>query len=203
MNAETLTPLLPLAVAFIGGYSLGAVPFGLLLTRIAGLGDIRAMGSGNIGATNVLRTGRKGIAAATLLLDGAKGAAAVLIAAQFSATAGLVAGVGAVIGHIFPLWLRFKGGKSVATTFGVMLAICWPAGLAALLTWAGVAALFRYSSLAALLSMASLPLWTILFSGPRPAQLAGALALLVIVMHHANIRRLLKGEEPKIGAHKA
>jgi glycerol-3-phosphate acyltransferase PlsY len=202
MNAETLASLLPPAVAFLGGYSLGAVPFGLLLTRIAGLGDIRAIGSGNIGATNVLRTGRKGIAAATLLLDGAKGAAAVLIAAQFSATAGLVAGVGAVIGHIFPLWLRFKGGKGVATTFGVMLAICWPAGLAALLTWAGAAALFRYSSLAALISMASLPLWTMLFSGARPALLAGALALLVIIMHHANIRRLLNGEEPKIGAHK-
>jgi glycerol-3-phosphate acyltransferase PlsY len=188
--------------ALLGGYLLGSIPFGLLLTRAAGLGDIRDVGSGNIGATNVLRTGRKGIAAATLLLDAAKGVAAVFLAARFGDVAALAAGAGAVLGHVFPVWLGFRGGKGVATTYGVMIAACWPAAVVALLVWAAVAALSRYSSLAALISMASLPALAWMFSGPVLSMVAAALALLVIARHGANIVRLWQGTEPRIGRRK-
>ena len=184
--------------AAAAGYLLGSIPFGLVLTRAAGLGDIRRLGSGNIGATNVLRTGSKALAAATVVLDGGKGAVAVLALAPWDA--GLVAGFAAVIGHNFPVWLRFRGGKGVATTLGVLLAVAWPVGLLACLTWLAVAALFRYSSLAALVAIMATPFtmqW--LADGPRIG-LAAALTVLAIVRHQANIRRLLKGEESKIGA---
>lgn len=189
-----------LALAAMGGYLLGSVPFGLVLTKLAGLGDIRAIGSGNIGATNVLRTGRKGLAAATLILDGAKGAAAALIALALAGReAALVAGLFAVFGHNFPVWLRFKGGKGVATTLGTLIALAWPVGLAACLTWIAVAALFRISSLAALAALGLAPLYAYAL-GDRPAAvLALALGALGFIRHHQNIRRLLKGEEPRIG----
>jgi glycerol-3-phosphate acyltransferase PlsY len=199
--------------AFAGGYLLGSIPFGLLLTRGAGVGDIRNIGSGNIGATNVLRTGRKGLAAATLLLDGAKGAVAVLIAGNWGPDMALLAGLGAVIGHLFPAWLRFKGGKGVATALGVLIAIDWHVGLAACATWLIVAAIFRFSSLAALLAVAAAPFYAwylpLLWAPPnvmggdlQEAELAAVVALLVWVKHHTNIRRLLRGEEPRIGAAK-
>ena len=186
--------------AAAAGYLLGSIPFGLVLTRAAGLGDIRRLGSGNIGATNVLRTGNKALAAATVVLDGGKGAVAALALAPWDAGLGLIAGFAAVIGHDFPVWLRFRGGKGVATTLGVLLAVAWPVGLLACLTWLVVAALFRYSSLAALVAIMAAPFtmqW--LADGPRTG-LAAALAVLAIVRHQANIRRLLKREESKIGA---
>lgn len=191
---------MPDLVALLFGYLLGSVPFGLLLTRAAGLGDIRAIGSGNIGATNVLRTGRRGLAALTLVLDGGKGAAATLLALRCGGEVpGLLAGFAAVIGHDFPVWLRCKGGKGVATTLGVLVAACFPAGLAACATWLVVAAVFRYSSLAALAALALSPVYAlVLGDGPR-AILAAALAVLGFVRHEANIRRLIKGEEPRIG----
>lgn len=185
------------------GYLLGAIPFGLLLTRAAGLGDIRAIGSGNIGATNVLRTGRKGLAAATLLLDALKGAAAVGVAAwQSGAEAALWAGLGAMLGHLFPVWLGFKGGKGVATAYGVLFAAAWPVGLASGATWLVVAALARRSSLASLTAMALAPAFALVLANPGVVKLALAIAVLVFVRHHANIRRLLAGTEPRIG-HKA
>jgi glycerol-3-phosphate acyltransferase PlsY len=195
----------PFLAAAVAGYLIGSIPFGLLLTRLAGLGDIRAIGSGNIGATNVLRTGNKALAALTLLLDGGKGAVAVLLAGRMGPDMAVLAGGGAVVGHLFPVWLRFKGGKGVATGLGVLLAIAFPAGLAACATWLVVAAVFRYSSLAALVSFALSPLyaWQLDFwhsGGPQRAQLAGFIAVLVLLRHHANIRRLLKGEEPRIGS---
>lgn len=186
--------------ALFGGYLLGSIPFGLLLARLGGLGDIRKVGSGNIGTTNVLRAGRKDLAAATLLLDGGKGAAAVLLAGFWGPDAQLVAAFGAVLGHLFPVWLRFKGGKGVATTLGVLLAIAWPVGLAACATWLLVAAVFRYSSLAALISVAASPLYVWLFTRDlQVVELAAILALLIWARHHANIRRLFAGQEPKIG----
>ena len=187
-------------LAAAAGYLLGSIPFGLVLTCAAGLGDIRRLGSGNIGATNVLRTGSKALAAATLLLDGGKGAVAAIALAPWDAGLGLIAGFAAVIGHNFPVWLRFRGGKGVATTLGVLLAVAWPVGLLACLTWLAVAAVFRYSSLAALVAIMAAPFtmqW--LADGPRTT-LAATLALLAIVRHQANVWRLLKGEESKIGA---
>ena len=181
--------------AAAAGYLVGSIPFGLILTRLAGEGDLRAIGSGNIGATNVLRTGRKSLAALTLLLDGGKGAAAVLVCAPWGAEAGLAAGLGAVLGHNFPPWLRFKGGKGVATTLGVLLAAVWPAGVGAVLTWLGVAALFRYSSLAALAALIAAPFYAYWLAEGQ----AVGLAVLAIVRHHANIGRLLRGGEPRIG----
>ena len=190
-----------LAAALLGGYLLGSIPFGLVLTRIAGLGDIRAIGSGNIGTTNVLRTGRKGLAAATLLLDGGKGAAAVLIAGLWGPDTALAAGFGALLGHLFPVWLTFKGGKGVATALGVLLAIGWPVGVAACLTWLAVALLFRLSSLSALVSLALSPVFAWLFMKDlQLVQFMAFIAVLVWLKHHANIRRLLKGEEPRIGS---
>ena len=187
-----------LAAAAVG-YLLGSIPFGLLLTRAGGLGDIRRMGSGNIGATNVLRTGRKGMAALTLVLDGGKGTGAVLVFIPWEAEIGLIAGFAAVLGHNFPVWLAFKGGKGVATTLGALLAAAWPVGSLACLTWISVAALFRYSSLAALAALVAAPFYAYWLAGGPVTTLAAALAVLSVARHHANIRRLLSGTEPKIG----
>jgi glycerol-3-phosphate acyltransferase PlsY len=184
------------------GYLLGSIPFGLVLTRAAGLGDIRAIGSGNIGATNVLRTGRKDLALATLLLDGGKAGLAVLIASALGWRAE-IAGAAAFLGHCFPVWLNFKGGKGVATFLGALLALWFPAGVFACATWLGAAGLTRYSSLSALLAAAASPL--ILFAmGKWEFALAAAfMTALIFMRHRANIERLLTGMEPKIGAKKA
>ncbi len=189
------------------GYLLGSIPFGLLLTKAAGLGDIRKVGSGNIGATNVLRTGSKKLAAATLLLDGLKGALAVLIAraalgGDLGQEAGLWAGLGAVLGHMFPVWLRFKGGKGVATGYGVLIAAAWPVGLLAGAIWLLVAKFARISSLAALISFAAAPVLAFIFADPGLVYLAFTIAVLVFIRHHENIRRLLAGTEPRIGQDK-
>jgi glycerol-3-phosphate acyltransferase PlsY len=188
-------------VAFVLlGYLLGSIPFGLLLTRGAGLGDIRTIGSGNIGATNVLRTGRRGLAAATLLLDGAKGAAAVLAGFWISGNeAGLWAGGGAMLGHLFPVWIRFRGGKGVATALGVLLAAAWPVGLLACATWLVSAGIFRISSLAALIALGLAPVFAWELAGPGLVKLSFAIAVVVYARHHSNIRRLLAGTEPHIG----
>ena len=194
----------PYYAAALGGYLLGSIPFGLLLTHAAGLGDIRRIGSGNIGATNVLRTGNRWLAAATLLLDAGKGAAAVLIARHFwGPDMAIMAGGGAMIGHLFPVWLRFKGGKGVATALGVLLALAWPLGLIACAMWLAVALLFRYSSLAALLALAAAPIAAWLLWDREWWVMPLFLAALVWLRHHANIRRLLTGQEPKIGKGKA
>jgi glycerol-3-phosphate acyltransferase PlsY len=191
--------LLLLFAPFLLGYLLGSIPFGLLLTRAAGLGDIRKVGSGNIGATNVLRTGRKGLAAATLLLDALKGVVAVLIADQVGQLAAVGAAAGAVLGHMFPVWLSFKGGKGVATTLGIMWGLSWPVGAIACASWLLFAAIFRYSSLAALLSVVIAAIAAWLLTDPKAATLLTLLVPLVWVRHHENIARLLKGTETKIG----
>ena len=193
--------MLPLLLAAVGGYLLGSIPFGLILTQLWGHGDIRSIGSGNIGATNVLRTGDKKLALATLLLDGGKGALATLLAARWGGeTASLVAALAAVVGHNFPLWLSFRGGKGVATTLGVLLAVAWPVGIGALVLWIGSAALFRISSLAALIALAASPLLMLTFGDGADTALAALLAALAVARHHTNIRRLLAGTEPRIGA---
>jgi len=201
-----------LALVAVGGYLLGSIPFGVILTRALTGQDVRAIGSGNIGATNVLRTGRKDLAIATLLLDAGKGAVALLIARELfdSEVAGAIAGGAAFLGHLFPVWLGFKGGKGVATFFGLLIAAAWPLGLLAGATWLSVAALFRISSLAALVSSAAAPLYALLplaaIGLPAPAPiflLAIFTAALIWVRHHQNIGRLLKGTEPRIGAGKA
>jgi glycerol-3-phosphate acyltransferase PlsY len=189
-----------LVLTFVLAYLLGSIPFGVLITRALGLGDLRHIGSGNIGATNVLRTGNKGAALATLILDAGKGGVALLVArALVGEQAAMVAGFAAFLGHIFPVWLGFRGGKGVATFLGVMLALAWPVGLAACATWLATAFAFRYSSLAALVAAAATPLWLWLF-GRTDAILFGiAMAVLVFIRHRTNIRRLLDGSEPKIG----
>jgi glycerol-3-phosphate acyltransferase PlsY len=192
-------------LAIVLGYLLGSIPFGLILTRLGGAGDIRSIGSGNIGATNVLRTGRKGLAAATLLLDGAKGAAAVLLAANIpvlhvTPTAGLWAGLFAVIGHMAPVWLQFRGGKGVATGLGVALAACWPEGALMCVIWLVGAKVTKISSASALSAFILSPFIAWAFGGPAHALLALIVAILVLAKHHANIRRLLAGTEPRIGA---
>ena|SRR5579885_1888625 len=181
------------------GYLLGSIPFGLLLTRAAGLGDIRRIGSGNIGATNVLRTGHKGLAAATLLLDAGKGAAAVLIGRHWGPDMAVLAGCGAMLGHLFPIWLLFKGGKGVATGLGVLLALDWRIGLIACAVWLLVAVLLRYSSLAALAAFAAAPAAAWLIATRQLAAVALFLAVLVWLRHHQNIGRLITGREPRIG----
>jgi glycerol-3-phosphate acyltransferase PlsY len=180
-------------------YLLGSIPFGLLLTRVAGLGDIRAIGSGNIGATNVLRTGNKGLAAATLFLDGFKGFLAVLVAKQFGSPAPYCVGFAVFIGHLYPVWLRFKGGKGVATGLGVLLAEAFPVGAVACLVWLLVAIGLRYSSAAALAAFAVAPLTALVLGHHKLALLALLIAILVYWKHKANIARLRAGTEPRIG----
>ncbi len=184
------------------GYLLGSVPFGLVLVRMAGLGDIRKLGSGNIGATNVLRTGRKDLALATLLLDSGKGAIAVLVASHWGLQAEMGAAFGAFLGHLFPVWLKFKGGKGVATTLGILLAFVPFAGLAACLTWAATAAVTRISSLSALMAMLLAPFFTAWFYRPELCWLIGTMAIIVWYKHKENIRRIIAGTEPKIGKKK-
>jgi len=206
MNAETLW----LTTALAGGYLFGSLPFGLILTRLAGLGDLRRIGSGNIGATNVLRTGHRGLAAATLLLDGGKGALAVLCAVVVATAANLepadgpiavwlplTAGTGAVVGHSFPIWLRFRGGKGVATTLGTLLAAVWPVGIAACALWLSAAALWRISSLAALIAIGAGPLIAWAIAGPPETVFTACLAALVFLRHRSNIARLCQGNEPR------
>ena len=188
--------------ALVGGYLCGSIPFGLLLTRMAGLGDVRSIGSGSIGATNVLRTGNKRIAALTLLLDAGKGAVPTLVGYHFGGLElAACAGFAAFIGHLFPVWLAFKGGKGVATAIGVLLGLDWQLGLMAIGIWLVVAIVTRYSSLAALLASLATPVlaWLVL-DNPQLASFTAILALLIWVRHAANIRRLLRGEESRIGA---
>ena len=187
-------------IALLLGYLLGSIPFGLFFAYASGAGDVRKVGSGNIGATNVLRTGKKWAAAATLLCDGLKGAAAVLIARHLMPGAEVIAAAGAVLGHIFPVWLGFKGGKGVATFVGIGLALYWMAGLAVAATWILMAVGFRISSLSALIAVALAPFFFWLTGHGVYTPVLALLALLVIVMHHANIRRLLNGTEPRIGS---
>jgi glycerol-3-phosphate acyltransferase PlsY len=194
-----VSTLIILIAPFLMGYLFGSIPFGLLLTRAAGLGDIRKVGSGNIGATNVLRTGRKGLAAATLLLDAAKGVIAVLIADQVGQLAAVGAAAGAVIGHMFPVWLGFKGGKGVATTLGIMWGLSWPVGAIACATWLVMAAAFRYSSLAALVAVVAAAVAAWFLTDSRAAWLLTILVPLVWVRHHENVTRLLNGSEARIG----
>ena len=186
-----------LALAF--GYLLGSIPFGLLLTRLAGTGDLRAIGSGNIGATNVLRTGRKDLAAATLVLDALKGTAAVLMAGSFGPDLAIIGGLGAFLGHLYPVWLRFKGGKGVATFLGCLFALHWPTGFVFVAAWLGIAFLTRYSSAAALVASLAAPVSLLMFGHRPEAELFLALAVLLWFRHAENIRRLMNGTEGKIG----
>lgn len=186
--------------ASVVAYLIGAVPWGLMLTAAAGKGDIRKIGSGNIGATNVLRTGSKWLALLTLLLDAGKGAVVVAGASCFlGPDVTFFAAIAVVLGHMFPAWLKFRGGKGVATTLGVLLALHWPVGLAALVTWITMGFAFRYSSLAALIALGLAPVYGWMFAEPRIGGIALILAVLVWLKHAANIRRLLAGEETKIG----
>lgn len=187
------------ALAVALGYLLGSIPFGVILTRMAGAGDLRAIGSGNIGATNVLRTGRKGLAAATLLLDLLKGAAAVWIASALWPGSAPLAAAAAMIGHCYPVWLRFRGGKGVATLMGVVLALHWPLGLVYAVVWLGLLALLRISSVAGMVAAASAPLAAALLGRFDLVLLLGALALIVLWKHRENIERLVAGTEPRIG----
>jgi len=201
----------PFLAAAVIGYLLGSIPFGLVLTKMAGLGDIRNIGSGNIGTTNVLRTGNKMLALATLILDGAKGGVVVLIANHFlTQDYAVLAGGAAFLGHLFPAWLRFKGGKGVATFIGVMLAVSWPAGIMVALTWILTAVIFRISSLSALMAAALAPAYVywlsttdmfgdVFYGDLQRIELAAFMAVLIFIRHHENIRRLLTGKEPRIG----
>lgn len=183
----------------IAGYFMGAIPFGLVLCLICGLGDIRKTGSGNIGATNVLRTGNKFLALLTLILDSGKGAAAVVIGWQFGPAYAFGAALGSVLGHNFPIWLKFKGGKGVATTLGVIIALNPITGLAACATWLFIALIFKISSLSALMALAFAPVWSLLIGDPKQVYLLLLLAVLGWIRHKDNIKRLLRGQEPKIG----
>ena len=196
-----------LIAAIAAGYLIGSIPFGLVLTRMAGLGDIRRIGSGNIGATNVLRTGNKLLAAATLLLDVGKGALVVLVVSRNWGFVGLMdavlfAGLATVLGHNFPVWLQFRGGKGVATTMGVLLGSLFPVGAVACGAWLLTAAVFRYSPLAALVALTAAPVYAAWIGATPVALAAGALTLLSIFTHRANIERLIQGQEPKIGGGK-
>ena len=185
--------------ALAGGYLLGSIPFGLILAKLFGLGDLRAIGSGNIGATNVLRTGKKGLAALTLLLDAAKGTVAVLLAAHWGETAAMLAALGAFLGHLFPVWLGFRGGKGVATYIGVLLGLYWPAAAAFCAIWLIIAFATRFSSLAALVASAASVAMLALTGQWRLAGMFLLLSLLLYIRHAANIRRLARGEEARIG----
>jgi glycerol-3-phosphate acyltransferase PlsY len=193
----------PFYACAVLAYLLGSIPFGLVLTKLAGYGDIRRIGSGNIGATNVLRTGSKGLAAATLLLDAGKGAAAVLVAERLGPDMAAIAAVAAFVGHLFPVWLRFKGGKGVATSGGILLALSWPVGLIAAVLWLAMAIVFRYSSLAALTAAIAAPIAAWQLADKQVMKVTAVLALLVVLKHHQNIRRLLRGEESRIKLSKA
>lgn len=186
-------------LAALGGYLLGSIPFGIVITRALGLGDLRQIGSGNIGATNVLRTGYKGAALATLILDSGKGAIAVLLALWLAPQAAPVAGVGAFLGHLFPVWLGFKGGKGVATYLGILLALAPLAGLATCATWLVMALIFRISSLSALVAASLAPVWMLILGNPRDALAALVMAALIWWTHRANLARLRAGTEPRIG----
>ena len=190
-----------ITIALVLGYVLGSIPFGLLLTRAAGLGDIRQIGSGNIGATNVLRTGNKGLAAATLLLDAAKGAVAVVIARYFlGETPAMLAGLAAFLGHVFPVWLGFKGGKGVATYLGVLLALAWQLAAMFALIWLAIAGLTRISSLAAIVATIAVPIAAWIWGGSDLAIVATVMSVIILIKHRANIERLMTGEEPRIGS---
>ena len=194
------SPGLMLGLVAVAAYLLGSIPFGLIVTRLGGAGDVRQIGSGNIGATNVLRTGNKTAALLTLILDGAKGAVAVLVVrAWLAEDAAQVAGLAAFLGHLFPVWLGFRGGKGVATFLGLLLALAWPVGIAACATWLVVALVTRYSSLSALVAAALSPVWAGLLGHGEAAGLILVLAIVIFVRHHENIRRLLAGTEPRIG----
>lgn len=188
------------------GYLLGSIPFGVILTRLFGAGDLRQIGSGNIGATNVLRTGRKGLAAATLLLDGAKGAVAVLLARQFAPEFGddaaMIAGAAAMIGHCYPVWLKFRGGKGVATLLGLALALAWPIGLAFAAVWLGAVLLLKISSLGGMLGAVAAPIAALALGYPTYAIGLAGLAVIVLWRHRENIARLRAGTEPRVGAKK-
>lgn len=186
--------------ALIFGYLLGSIPFGLLLTRAAGLGDVRSIGSGNIGATNVLRTGNKKLAAATLILDMLKGTAAVLVAGHYGVELGLFAGFGAFLGHLFPAWLGFKGGKGVATYLGVLISLVWQVALIFAAVWLLMAVLFRYSSLAALTAAVVVPIALWFLATPAIAGLFALMSIILIYKHRTNISRLMAGTEGRIGA---
>lgn len=190
-------------LGFFGGYLFGSIPFGLVLCALAGYGDIRKIGSGNIGATNVLRTGNKALAALTVLLDSSKGLIAVLIAAYFfDKHAMFGAALGAVVGHNFPVWLKFKGGKGVATTLGTYIALSWPVGLACCAAWLVTALASRISSLSALVALGAAPFFVAWFGDPKQLYLIGLISMLGWMRHRANIERLIKGEEPKINLKK-
>jgi glycerol-3-phosphate acyltransferase PlsY len=186
-------------IALVFGYLLGSIPFGVVLTKLAGTGDLRSIGSGNIGATNVLRTGRKDLAIATLLLDAVKGTVAVLIALQFSRELAILAGLGAFIGHLHPVWLKFKGGKGVATFLGLVVALHWPSALVFIVAWLVTAYLTRYSSAGALVASLAVPVSMMVFGLQGEAELFVALAILLWFRHAENIQRLLNGTEGKIG----
>jgi len=203
MDGLAGTSIAPLIGMLVFGYLLGSIPFGLVITRIAGMGDIRAIGSGNIGATNVLRTGNKLLAALTLLGDAGKGAVAVLIARALGPESAAIAGLGAFLGHLFPVWLGFKGGKGVATYLGVLAAYAWPAALAFAGFWLAVAFLTRYSSLAALIAAAATPVVLAALNDWLGVGLFTVLTVLVFIRHHANLSRLMRGEESRIGQRKA
>jgi glycerol-3-phosphate acyltransferase PlsY len=194
-----MSPWIYPAAALLIAYGLGSIPFGLLLTRLFGEGDIRQIGSGNIGATNVLRTGRKGLAAGTLILDMAKGIAAVLIAERITPGLGAIGGVGAFFGHLFPVWLKFKGGKGVATMLGIAFALSWQIGLVYAVVWLGSLAVTRISSASGMAAALSAPVAALAFSKVSTAIMLLALALIVVWKHGDNIRRLLDGTEPKVG----
>jgi glycerol-3-phosphate acyltransferase PlsY len=196
----SLNLILSILAAGLIGYLLGAIPFGLIVTRLAGLGDIRAIGSGNIGATNVLRTGRRWLALATLFADALKGAAAVLIGGLFGPFGAVAGGLGALLGHVYPVWLGFRGGKGVATYIGILIATYWPAVLVFAAAWLVTAAVFRFSSLGALVATVAVPVALYLFGQDPAAGLFVVLSLIVWLKHIPNIRRLLAGEESRIGA---
>jgi glycerol-3-phosphate acyltransferase PlsY len=193
------SPLLALAL----GYLLGSIPFGLILTRLTGRGDIRAVGSGNIGATNVLRTGSKGLAAATLVLDALKGTAAVLVAEQLWPGAGRIAAGAALVGHLYPVWLRFRGGKGVATLLGILIGLAWPVAAIYAAVWIGLLLLLRISSIAGMGAAVSAPVASALLGRPELTTMLAAFALLIVWQHRANLARLRAGTEPRIGRQKA